>query len=408
MREKFFFLGRQPILNRDRQIVAYELLFRNADTHAANIRDKEMASSDVIFKTLTTFGVRELLGNHKGFINFSYESLMTNFVELLPSEQIVIELMEDITVGDELIARCREIKERGFKLSLDNHVYDPEFAPLYEIVDLVKIDILATHGLALQLAVKKLRKWPLTLLAEKIETADQYDQCLRLGFDLFQGYYIAIPVVMAHKQIDMSRIALIKLFNKLTDRAELDEIEEIFKLNPVLIYHLLRLVNSVALGLKVRICSLRHAIMILGTQQLKVWVLLAMMISTESANNSHLLELAVMRGRLLELLIQRMPFPAEAKSVECAFLTGALSVLHLVVEKSMKDFVDHLRLNEEMREALLMRKGPLGELLLLVEAAEKGDCKNTMGIAEQLGLTVDDISTAQIETIKWSNALMAG
>jgi c-di-GMP-related signal transduction protein len=407
MSRKKFFLGRQPILNRDGKIIAYELLFRSAGSDFADISDDAMASSDVMFNALSTFGIRELLGDRKGFINFSYETLMTNFIELLPGEQIVIELMETILVDDEVIARCRELKGRGFMLALDNHVYDPSFEPLYEMVDIVKIDMLATPGHELQAVIKKLKTWPLTLLAEKVETAEQYDQCRDLGFDLFQGFYFARPIILAHKQIDMSKIVLVKLLKQLSGKADIMEIEEVFKLDPGLTYNLLRLVNSVALGLRVKISSLRHAIMILGTHQIKIWVLLAMLISRESADEyDPLLELAVMRGRLMELLIQRVPFQGETNTNDCAFLTGALSILHVILEEPMEALVEQLSLNEKMREALLARRGTLGELLLLAETAEQGDCLNIFSNLERLGLTFDHVSTAQVEAIKWSNTLL--
>ena len=207
-----FFLGRQPILNRSQQIVGFELLFRSAESLlAASFLDTHVASASVILNALSDFGFQDVLGRHKGFFNVTHEMLMSDAVELLPRDQVVIELLESILLDEEVVARCRTLKSMGFKLALDDHVYSPDFSAIYQLVDIVKLDVLEIPPDDLAGVVEKLRAWPLTLLAEKVESAAQYAVCAALGFDLFQGYYFARPVVLKQNKVDVGKLTMLQL-----------------------------------------------------------------------------------------------------------------------------------------------------------------------------------------------------
>ncbi|MRR36989.1 EAL domain-containing protein, partial [bacterium] len=273
MAEEKFFLGRQPILDREQKLYGFELLFRSADTLHANVTDYLQASASVIFDALSSFGLREILGKHKGFINVNADVLMSEALELLPPEKVVIELLEHVPITDTVITRCRDLKEKGFSIALDDHVYEPVYEPLYEIVDVIKVDLFRTGMENLPRELETFRHWTPKLLAEKVETFEQYERCADLGFTYFQGYYFARPVVLTRTRVDVGRLAIIKLFNQLVAEVEIGELEATFKQNPNLILNLLRLVNSVSVGLKSRITSMRHAIMVLGYHQLRRWAM---------------------------------------------------------------------------------------------------------------------------------------
>src|SRR6266567_2611352 len=211
MEDGKYLIGRQPILNRSEQVVAYELLFRSTGLQTASIDDASRATASVIVNTLTGFGIANILGNHKGFLNLELELLMDDSLNLLPTEQIVLELLETLHVTPELIKRCRFLKESGFTLALDNHEYSPAFHELYEIVDIVKVDLIQTPIERLEEMVKQFRRYPLQLLAEKVETQVEFIRCLELGFDLFQGYHFAKPSVMEKKRLDNSEASLMNL-----------------------------------------------------------------------------------------------------------------------------------------------------------------------------------------------------
>lgn len=408
MPQEKYFLGRQPILDREQQLIGFELLFRSAESLlSANISDSFQASASVIFDALTNFGTREVLGRHKGFFNVNLDMLMSDALELLPKEQVVIELLETVEVNTEIIKRCRDLKKLGFTLALDDHKYSASYEPLYALIDIVKLDILQNSPAALSEALVSLKRWPLTFLAEKVETAEQYSYCSALGFELFQGYYFAHPVVLKGNRVDIAQLTLTKLLEQVLRDAELREIEETFKQNPNLTYNMLRLVNSVAIGLRERIKTLRHAIMVLGLQQLKRWILLALFAS-KSVHGvfSPLLVIAATRGKLMELLVKKQPgLIVDPDFPDRAFMTGILSLVDSLFEVPMEEMVRHLNLADDIRQALLTREGPLGTVLQLTEKLEQADFAGADLLLKENDIPIDNLLCAQMETINWTNSL---
>ena len=402
-----FFLGRQPILDKKQQIVGYELLFRSEESLlAANFLDSHVASASVILNALSDFGFQDVLGRHKGFFNVTYQMLMSDAVELLPKDRVVIELLESIMANEELVERCRTLKALGFTLALDDHVYSPSFHEIYQLVDIVKLDVLQTPADELADTVGKLRAWPLLLLAEKVESFEDYSFCSALGFDLFQGYYFARPVVLKQNKFDVTKVTMLQLMRQVISETEISEIEETFKENPGLTYNLLRLVNSVGTGLRQRIKTLRHALMVLGLEQLKRWVTLALYANNDSNGvQSPLLEIAAMRGKLMEQLVRSLPGAEGKDRAERAFMTGVLSLIDVLFEVSMAELVEKLYLVDDVRAALLERGGGLGGLLLLAEKLEQADFHAVSLQLEYCGLTLDQLLAAQLETIAWSSRL---
>jgi c-di-GMP-related signal transduction protein len=405
--QRNIFLGRQPILDRNQSIVGYELLFRSANTLHAEINDYSHADSYVISNVLSNFGIKEVLGKHKGFINVAENLLMSELLELLPIEKTVIEILETIKITEPVLQRCRELKQKGFTLALDDNEYDPVYEPLYEIVDIVKIDILQVPTASLGRVIKPLEKRGLILLAEKVESLQQFHLCLELGFELFQGYYFARPSVLNKKKVDVSGITLLKLLNLVCKDAEIEEIEETFKQNPNLSYNLLRLVNSVVIGMKEKIRTLRHALVVLGMQQLKRWIQLALFVSDKVGRAGNpLLETAATRGRLMELLIEKRKDDfRDMDYSESAFMTGVLSLIDVLLEAPMEDILNQLNLSEEVRRALLAREGTLGRLLMLTEKLENMDFDTVSLLLEQSRFTLDHLLDAQLEAIEWTNGL---
>lgn len=404
---KKVFLGRQPILDRSQSIIGYELLFRTADVEYADVGGIGSPDSQVVCAVLSNFGINEVLGNHKGFVNVSESFLMSDVVEILPVGKTVIELLETIEPNETSLSRCRELKDRGFMLALDDNLYRPEFEPFYEIVDIVKIDVLQLSPEGVRRMVELLENRGITLLAEKVETMEQYRYCFDLGFQLFQGYYFARPSVLNRRRVDVSAVTLLKLLGLVCGDAEMAEIEEVVKLHPGLSYNLLRLVNSVAVGMREKIGTLRHALVVLGMRQLRRWVQLALFASDRTSGaGSPLLETAAFRGRLMEILAaaNRREFQGQESS-DKAFMTGVLSLVDVLFELPMEEILSQLNLSEDVRLALLERKGPLGTLLLLAEKMESLDFGEAERLLEQHHCGKDTLLQAQLEAIEWTNSL---
>ncbi|MEI6702798.1 MAG: EAL domain-containing protein [Deltaproteobacteria bacterium] len=403
-----YLLGRQPILNRNEELVAYELLFRSTGSQAADVTNATQATANVIINTLTAFGIDDILGKHKGFINLELELLMDDSLNLLPKGQVVIELLETLEVTPELLDRCRFLKENGFTLALDDHEYSPIYHELYSIAEIIKVDLMMSPLASLPEMVKHFERYPLLqLLAEKVETQEEFKFCLDLGFDLFQGYYFAKPSVMEKKNMDDSGSTLLKLMRLLSEDAEQAEVEKTFRGDPGLTYKLLLLVNSVGVGTRNKINTVRHAISILGRQQIKRWVQLALFAGSDQRGMENpLVDMAAVRAGFMENMAVCHPsLKGYHDSAEKAFMTGILSVLEKVYDISMDEVVRKLNLSDDVKDALLSREGALGTLLHVAELMEEMEFEELGTHLKEMGLSMDDVLMSQKKAFAWRKGL---
>jgi c-di-GMP-related signal transduction protein len=399
------FLGRQPILDRESRVVAYELLFRSGYTREAGVTDDMQATASVIHHAFSEMGVQAVLGPHQGFINVSADMLMSDLIEILPKSQVVLELLETIVVTDAVVERCRVLKQRGFTLALDDFVFADSYRPLLALVDIVKVDLLLHSQDELRALVETLKPWPVKLLAEKVDSAEQADYCSSLGFHLYQGYYFARPAILSAKRANPAQLALTQLLGLVLRDADTGQIEQVFKQYPNLTYNLMRLVNSVGCGPNRRITSVSQAIVLLGRQQLLRWLQLLMFTIQEgSPYPSPLLQMAAMRGRMMELLSLRQKRDAEFAGK--AFMVGILSLIEGLIGKPLADIVQELHLDDRLAAALLHREGELGTLLQLVESVEHPDLSHTLALLGQAGtLTLSDLTVAEIQAMAWTHQI---
>lgn len=400
-------IGRQPILDRNEKICAFELLFRSSHSLQANIPDNSIASAKVILNILSGFGVQEILGGHRGFINVELDLLISETLEILPPDLIGLELLENLKVTPELVERCKALKAAGFILSLDDHSYSPSYEVLYPLIDIVKIDILLTPEGTLEPMLRKLRQYPFKLLAEKIETREKFKECHDLGFEFFQGYYFAKPSVIEKQRIDGTATSLLKLLQLLMDDAELEQVEGCLRHCPGLTYSLLLLVNSVAAATRRKISSVRHAVALLGRQQLTRWVQLALFASDDNRGlENPMVDMAAVRGGMMEQLVRcHSTLQYDAEVADQAFLVGILSLLEWIYDVSMQEVVANLNLSDDVSAALLHRQGELGQILICVEALEQMDFKGAGPRLQALGFTHEQVLDAQCKAFMWKSEM---
>lgn len=399
------FLGRQPILDRDQRVVAFELLFRSGRTQAAGVTDDMQATASVIQHAFSEMGAQAVLGHHLGFINVNAEMLLSDLVEILPREQVVLELLETVTVTDAVVARCHALKQMGYRIALDDFVFDDSYRPLLALADIVKIDLMQHTDDALRALVGQLRQWPVKLLAEKIDSHEQADFCRALGFELFQGYYFAKPAVLSVKRANPAQLALLELLDLVLADADTAEIERVFKQNANLTYNLLRLVNSAGGGAVRKIETVSQALMLLGRKQLQRWLqLLVFTLQEGTPYPSPLLLMAAARGRMMELLAQRRGGDAALR--DQAFMAGIFSLIENVIGKPLAEILQDLNLGDTMNAALLRREGTLGALLDLVESVEQQDLGHTLTLLDAAGgLSLSDLTVAEIEAMVWTHQI---
>ena len=401
------FLGRQPILDRDQNLFAYELLFRNGSRNFADVTDGVQATATVIVNAFAELGVEAALGKCRGFINVDEAFLFSDMLELLPRHAVVLEILETVPPTPAIIERCIALKAAGFTLALDDVIQlEPEFAELLSLVEIVKVDIQPLSRIELMQLVMKLKPLGKQLLAEKVDSREQMEQCLKLGFTLFQGYYFAKPTIISGKKLDHSQLSLMKLMGLLLGDAETSKIEAALKPEPGLTINLLRMTNSVGAGTSQKITSLRHAITVLGRRQLQRWLQLLIFSSGKQTGSSNpLLMLAATRGRLMELLAADLR-PGDGAFSDQAFMAGIMSLMPALVGLPIAEIVAPLGLATAVREAVCDGSGTLGDMLHLAESCESGDIEQlSSNLARLPGLTPKLLNRAQTGALQWANSI---
>ncbi|GFE60580.1 EAL and HDOD domain-containing protein [Geobacter sp. AOG2] len=407
MRDDAYLIGRQPILTALEEITAFELLFRSPESFSsAQFDSATQASTRVMFNTVSSVGVSKLLGNQQGFINVDTELLMSDIIELLPHQQVGLELLESIKITPEIVERCRTLKSLGYQLALDDHEYSLAYEPLYNgLVDIIKIDLFTTPLSSLRDVVEKFRAYPVKLLAEKVDSRDVFLRCRSMGIELFQGYFFARPALIKKQRLANTVTSFLKLMQQLVNDAEITDLETTFKESPVLVYKLLILVNSVSFGLQEKIRTIRHALSIIGRQQLSRWVQIALFAEDgrEELTNP-IMDMAVTRATFMEELARVSPRVGGCSTDE-AFMAGTLSMLIDVYDIPLDEVATGLSLSDDIRQALDGSKGEIGDLLSLAKLIERNNLDEAIERFEELGISLSVAHECQQRAFNWHGGL---
>lgn len=404
-----FFLARQPILGRNQHLVAYELLFRSADAPEANVVDHAAATAAVISHA-SQLGMQRVVGERLAFVNVDDIVLMSDFVRFLPHDKVILEILETVRATPELVARVVELKSFGFKFALDDVVANSaDVRTLLALVDVIKIDVQAVRPGGLAPLVATFKGSGKKLLAEKVETVEEFDTCMALGFEYFQGYYFARPAILSGKKIAPSELVILNLLQLINSDADNREIEMSVKRDPLLSLNLLRLVNTPAAGARRHIDSLAEALVVLGREQLQRWLQI-LLYATPGAHvelNSPLLQMATTRGKLMELMSRRIARPL-ASSAEAGFTVGIMSLMDALFSMSMQDILQTVAVPPDVRAALLEREGTLGEMLKIVELVENPRRGSQLSKSlKAIGLSVKEMREIELEAFSWVNELVS-
>lgn len=397
------YIGRQPIVDAQQKIIGYELLFRsNAEENCANFSDDFNAGAQVLINTLSNMGTGWLLNDKNAFLNVNASMLNSEFMELLPAQRIVLEIKEDIGATPELLARLQALKDMGFTIALSSTQVRAENEALVKMSSFIKIDLKQVPENHLDAMVGALKKFPLKLIAEKVETLASFKRCKDLKFDYFQGYYFAHPEILTAKVINASQALVLEILNKVRNNEDISEIEKGFKRDVALSFKLLRYINSVGFGLSCEIQSIRHALSILGYQQLYRWLTLLIVTSNEAGTPSALMKTAITRGRLTELLGMDMVDRNERDNL---FIVGIFSLLDAMLEMPMDKVLEKLTLPETIADALLHREGIYGPFLSLAEACEDEDITRINELAASMALDPNKVNEAHLNSLAWVEQL---
>lgn len=363
------FIGRHGIYDRKMQIYAYELLFRGSETNAATFQDGDRATTQVMLNTFLEIGLESIVGEHHAFINLTRAFLVGEYPLPFPPHKAGLEVLENIAVNEELVKGVCKLSERGYRIALDDFVFNESLRPLVALADMIKIDILSMDRGAVEEHVKKLRRGNLKLLAEKVETKEDFEFCKKLGFDYFQGYFFCMPNIIKGRHIPDNRLAILHLLGRLMDpETETRELEQIISKDVSLSYKLLRYVNCAQFAFRKKITSIQQAITYLGFQIIRSWAMLLAMASVDDKPHE-LTVIAMVRAKMCELLAAAMNHPNR----EGFFTVGLFSVMDAMMDVPMEQVLESLPLSEEIVAALLRFEGVQGEALRCAIAFEHGN-----------------------------------
>ncbi|HEX5754834.1 MAG TPA: HDOD domain-containing protein [Arenimonas sp.] len=397
------YVGRQPVFDAGLQLAAFELLFRaRADsTDAEPLPAGPQATAGVLVDSIFNIGLEQLIEDKPAFVNVSRDYLVGAAPLPFGPDRFILEILEDIALDAELLGALETLRAKGFRLALDDiERWHPDIVEVLPLIEFVKLDVLAIAEAELPLLVQQLRAFPLTLIAEKVETWDMLDRCKALGFDLFQGYFLEKPKIVEGSKIPHNRMALLQTLSKLQDPScEFEDLQAVIGTDPGLSLKLLRLANSAMYGLRKKIESLQQVVIFLGLDTIKQWTCL-ILLSQYSNKPRILTSLALMRARLCQQMCAARGMTALSSQ---AFTVGLFSVLDALMDQPLAVVLDSVQLDEVLRGALLEREGPLGETLSAVLALEHGQWE----IAQLMLGPKADPEPVWLDALKWTHGLMS-
>jgi EAL and modified HD-GYP domain-containing signal transduction protein len=387
-------VARQPICDRHRHSVGYELLFRAHDREQALVVDDEQATAHVLVTSFADIGVRQLVGSRFAAINVSRRFLLD--VNPLPfgPKNIVLELLEDQVVDSRLLARLYELRAAGYTFALDDYHWTPGTAPLLEVANMVKLDVLALGQQGTEEELARLQDFRGKLVAEKVETEAEFERCLQLGFDLFQGYFFCRPELVSGRPLSTSSLRALQTAAEVAnEKVTFEQLEAIVSRDPGLTVRLLRLLNSAAFSLNRKISTVRDALIMLGERNVRQWTLLILLAGLPTSADE-LLPTALIRARLLEQLARQRGDDEPAG----AFVVGLFSVVDALLGAPMADVLQDVPLADDHTAALLRHEGPNGRALQAVIAHERGEQWDP----SLAGAQIANFGAAYIEAVDWA------
>ena len=389
------FVARQPIFDASERVFGYELLFRHGFEECFQADPEEAARSTLDSSLL--FGLNVLCDDRRAFVNCTRDVLVHDLITLLPAQQTVVEVLETVPPDDRVIAACQRLKNSGYVIALDDFAPDDPREVLCNIADIVKIDLRATTSQQRSAMLDKYSSLKCQMLAEKVETQQEFRESRSLGFVYFQGFFFRRPELMRGRDVPASRMHYLRLL-ELVCRPELDlrELEKLVKQDAAICYRFLRYLNSPLFGFAGEIRSVRHAMAILGENELRRWIRLVVTLGAAEQKCSELVLTVLTRARFCELMSRRLRCESDL------FLLGLLSLMDVILEISRDRLLQQVPIDREIKSALCGRPGRLLPVYQMMLAEEAGEWDQASSLAKQLHLSDEDTAAQWWLAVHWA------
>jgi c-di-GMP-related signal transduction protein len=396
------YLARQPILNRERELFGYELLFRNGIQNSCEGLDMELASTSVL-DTSFLIGLEKISAGHPMFFNCPRDFLLRDYVSLFPPKSIVVEILETINPDEEIIDACKRLKERGYRIALDDFVDSDKWAPLVALADIIKVDFRQTSVKEQREIVSRHAGKKIRMLAEKVETQQEFAAAMEMGYSLFQGYFFCHPEMMAHRAMPSFKLTYVELLRAATaPEFDIQSLSVKIKYEPSLTFRLLRYLNSAFFGLRGEIHSVQHALSLLGERELRKWIAVVSVGVLADGKPDELMTVPLIRSRFCELLAPFVGIPDDSNDL---FLMGLLSLMDAILDQPIDSILAEMPLRSEIKDALLRQKGQYWQLLEITIAHEQADWQKVSQLVSAIGMNEEHVSTLYLSAVDWCTAL---
>jgi c-di-GMP-related signal transduction protein len=397
-------IARQPIFIAKRRLFAYELLYRGLDIKSLENVGGDRATGLVLTSSFLTEGLEKITSNKPCFVNFTEELLLKNIADSFPIDQIVIEILEDVPPTTEIIAACRELKEKGYILALDDFVFDKKLIPLIEIADIIKFDLRLSPMEEICKYLDLLSQYKIDFLAEKVETYKEFEEAQKLGFKYFQGYFFARPEIIRIQELSTSKLSLFNLLSEINKKSvSAKKMTEIISSDVSLSYKLLRYINSAYFYLINEIESISHAVAYLGEDHIRNFATLAIISEISSNKPNELVRLAAGRAKFCEKLGQESPERTKPNEL---FMLGLFSLLHAMLDAPIADVLKKIPISEDIKRALIHQEGPLSEFLKTVIAYERGNSEECFQALKRLHVPEDKLYSTYLSSLEFSDSFL--
>ncbi|MEF8792874.1 EAL and HDOD domain-containing protein [Thiohalorhabdus sp.] len=390
-------IARQPIFDAHMRVYGYEVLFRaSPESEQAELTDGDQATSSVLIDLFTNMDVDHLLGGKWAFINATAVTLQQLAAHPVAEHRMVVEVLEDVRVDDRVAEALLVLRQAGVRVALDDFLWDTDHQSLATLADFIKVDVQALSDAELERHARELAPFSAQLLAEKVETAEEWARCRELGFELFQGYFFARPQTFSKRRLPTDRVQILRLVARLQDpEVDLEELAALVEKDASLSYRLLRLINSAYFPTRNRVDDIRRATVYLGIEGLRTWVTW-LALSRIDYKPTELKLITLERAQMARRLAS--PFGVAPES---AFLVGLFSTLDALMDRPMKQLLADLPLSEGVKAALIDREGELGKLITALFQYEQGE----WSALARAGCDVERMGQAYLEALEWAEGI---
>ncbi|MBM7556843.1 EAL and HDOD domain-containing protein [Halanaerobacter jeridensis] len=398
------YVARQPIFNRNKEVYGYELLYRDLNSDTSKNFDGDDATSEVLANTFSNIGVRNITQGKKAFINFTSNLLEKEVHSLFDNNILVIEILEDVKITEKIIKTCLNLKNENYIIALDDFVFDSSYKPLLKIADIIKVDFLITSKDERENLVEIANDYNIRLLAEKVETKEEFQEAKKMGYSYFQGYFFKKPEILKGNDLPVYPTNYFQGLNELNKtNPDFDKIAEIIKQDMSLSYKLLSIINSAAFGFNQEIESIKQALVLLGIEEVKKWFDLVVIKELADDKPKELIRESLIRARMCELLGQEIYNDFKSSKL---FMIGIFSMIDVLMGRELQNLLKELPIAKDVKETLLGKEGEFNDIYKVVLAYESGDWDKVNHFTNKLNISKNIVRSCFLIAIDWTKEVM--